>query len=180
MTVGSPRCAARCRASRRARDRRRPPGLGLSCDPIFHPAARGCEQHHRFGSGGPDRGRPGGRELLDAAVALLRGHAALFIGAGAVLATLEQLALYRPRSAAGLVAPFYLPYWDRLGEYWLQLATGLATEAIVIALLGSLTAGAAVPALLGERVRARDLVRGGRYGAVAIVALVAGVVVGVS
>lgn len=119
-------------------------------------------------------------ELLDAAVALLRGHAALFIGAGAVLATLEQLALYRPRSAAGLVAPFYLPYWDRLGEYWLQLATGLATEAIVIALLGSLTAGAAVPALLGERVRARDLVRGGRYGAVAIVALVAGVVVGVS
>jgi hypothetical protein len=118
--------------------------------------------------------------LLDAAVALLRGHARLFLISAAVLATIEQLLLYPLRNAAGLAAPLYLPYRDRLGEYWLLLAAGLATEATIIALLGGLTAGAAVPALLGERVRARDLLRNGRFGAVTAVALVVGAVAGLS
>lgn len=117
-------------------------------------------------------------ELLDAAVALLRGHARLFVISAAALATIEQVLLYPLRNVAGLVPPFYLPYRDRLGGYWLLLGSGLGTEATIIALLGGLTAGAAVPALLGERIRGRELVRGGRFGPVTVVALVAGVIVG--
>jgi hypothetical protein len=117
-------------------------------------------------------------ELLDAAVALLRGHAVLFLGTAALLAAAEQALLYPLRQAAGLRAPFYLPSFDRFGEYWLVLGVGLATEATIIALLGGLTAGAAVPAMLGDRVSGRDLVRGARFPAVIVVALVAGVVAG--
>lgn len=117
-------------------------------------------------------------ELLDAAVALLRQHAGLFLAAGAVLALAEQAVLLPARTSVAVAGPIYQPYRDRLGEYWLLLCAGLAIEAAVIALIGGLTAAAAGPALLGEPVRARELVRRARLGTVGLIALVAAVVAG--
>lgn len=111
-------------------------------------------------------------ELLDAAVALLRGQAKVLLGAGFVLAVIEQAALYGLRVGTAR-PPYLLPYDDRLDIYWLALAVGFATELVIITALGGLTAQAAGPALLGERVRIRP--RNGRFGAVALIAGLAGV-----
>jgi hypothetical protein len=120
-------------------------------------------------------------ELLDAAVSLLRTHARVFLGAAFLLAALEQAALYPLRQLAGITPPSYFPYADRLGAFWLTFATGLGTEAAILALLGGLTATAAGPALLGEHVPGRELLRraGQRALPIIVIAAVAGILVGV-
>jgi hypothetical protein len=88
-------------------------------------------------------------ELLDAGVALLRRHAGPLLLSGAVLAAVEQAALYplRRRALVGL------DYWaidaDHLGAFWLLIAVGLGTEAVIITLLGGLAAPAAQASLVG-------------------------------
>jgi hypothetical protein len=116
-------------------------------------------------------------ELLDAAVSLLRGHAAAYLTAGIVLAAAEQAVLYPLRLAAGIRPPLGLPYADRLGQYWVMLCAGLGTEATIIALLCGLTARAAGPALFGDRIATGALLapRGSRPFAVVATALVVGV-----
>lgn len=120
-------------------------------------------------------------ELLDTAVALLRRAATPLLLAGAVLGVAEQAALSPLRTAADVTVPGYLPHSDRLGQYWVLLAAGLAFEATAIALLGALASRAATADLLGERPTPRQLLtpRGARPAAVTVVALVTGLVVGV-
>ncbi len=120
-------------------------------------------------------------ELLDAAVNLLRRHGRIFLAAALVLALLEQLALYPLRRVAGMSAPFYFPYSDRVGYFWLTFCAGLGTEAAVLALLGTLTGAAAGPALLGHALGGRALLRqaAGRLGPALILAVAAFVLVGV-
>jgi hypothetical protein len=118
-------------------------------------------------------------ELLDAAVSLLRAHGRALLPVAVVLAAVEQALLVPLRLAAEAEPPAYLPDFPELRQlefYWLLLAAGAATEVTIIALLGGLTARAAGADLLGQRPRARDLLRprGGRFGAVAVVAVVAG------
>ena|SRR5437763_3492290 len=121
-------------------------------------------------------------ELMDAAVALLRGHARVYLPVALVLAAAEQAVLYPLRLAAGINPPWGLPYSDRLGQYWLMLGVGFGTEVTVIALVGGLTARAAGPALLGGRLPARRLLdpAGARVLPVAVVAVVAGAVTAVA
>jgi hypothetical protein len=120
-------------------------------------------------------------ELLDAAVNLLRRHGRIFLAAALVLAILEQLVLYPLRHLAGLSAPFYFAYSDRLGLFWLTFCTGLGTEAAILAILGTLTGTAAGPALLGRELGGRALLRqaAGRLVAGLLIAAVAFVLVGV-
>ncbi|MDQ7907770.1 hypothetical protein RB614_24925 [Phytohabitans sp. ZYX-F-186] len=118
-------------------------------------------------------------ELLDAAVSLLRAHGRALLPVAAVLAAIEQALLAPLRLAAGAEPPAYLPDFPQLRQlelYWVLLATGAAAEVTIIALLGGLTARAAGADLLGQRPTARQLLRpsGGRLGAVAVVAAVAG------
>jgi hypothetical protein len=117
-------------------------------------------------------------ELLDAAVSVLRRHGWLFIGTALAFAAVEQVMLYPLRRAAGVGPPYYLPYRDRLGEYWLLLAAGLACEASIIAVLGGLTAPAAANALLGVKQRSRELAKRARFGGVVVIAVVAGLIAG--
>jgi hypothetical protein len=113
-------------------------------------------------------------ELLDAAVSLLRRNARTLLLAGAAAAVVEQIVLYPLRLAASVTPPGYPPHSDRLGQYWVLLAAGFGTEAVAIAGLGGLAAGAAAGDLLGvRRTSARAL-------PVAVIALVAGAVVGLS
>jgi hypothetical protein len=114
-------------------------------------------------------------ELLDAAVALLRGHARVLLPVGLLLAAVEQAVLY-PLRVVSARPPYFLPYDDHLGTYWVVLSVGFAAEIAIIALLGGLAARAAGPAMLGERLPARALLapRGSRFGAVLVLAGVAG------
>ncbi|MFC0529234.1 hypothetical protein [Phytohabitans kaempferiae] len=119
-------------------------------------------------------------ELLDTAVSLLRAHGRALLPVAAVLAAIEQALLAPLRLAADVEPPAYLPDFPQLREmelYWVMLATGAATEVTIIALLGGLTARAAGADILGQRPTARQLLRprGGRFLAVAVVAVVAGV-----
>jgi hypothetical protein len=116
-------------------------------------------------------------EVLDAAVGLLRTHAKVFLGAGLLLAVVEQAVLLPLRTAAAAEPPFLLPYQDRLGQYWVMLAVGFGTEIAAITLLGGLTARTAAPALLGEQLADRAVIapRGSRFGAVLSIAAVIGV-----
>jgi cytochrome c oxidase subunit IV len=120
-------------------------------------------------------------ELLDAAVNLLRRHGRVFLAAALILALLEQLALYPLRHVAGMSAPFYFPYSDRVGYFWLTFCAGLGTEAAVLALLGTLTGAAAGPALLGREVAGRALLRqaASRVGPALVIAAAAFLLVGV-
>lgn len=106
-------------------------------------------------------------ERLDAAVELLRRNAVGLISVGAVLALVEQGLLYPLRRLADVSPPFYFDiYLRHLGAYWLLLATGLGTEAAIIAVLGGLAARAAVPALTGRGLGGVVGSRGGLGGAV--------------
>ncbi|NJC71546.1 hypothetical protein HC031_17735 [Planosporangium thailandense] len=120
-------------------------------------------------------------ELLDTAVALLRRGATPLLLAGAVLGVAEQAALRPLRTAADVSVPGYLPHSDRLGQYWVLLAAGLAAEAVAIALLGGLAGHVATADLLGERPTPRQLLSlgGSRWFAVTVVALITGLVVGI-
>jgi hypothetical protein len=102
-------------------------------------------------------------EILDAAVALLRERALPLLSLSLVLATTEQILLSRLREGAELAPPLY--YWQLSTAKldWVPVvATGLATEAFIIAVLGALAGAAAGPALLGHRLRNRDLFKRAR------------------
>lgn len=96
-------------------------------------------------------------ELLDAAMSLLRARAVPLLSTAAVLAVLEQALLVPLRTAAFATAPYYAPARGHFGQWWSVTAVGFATEAAVLTLLGALAAAAAGPALIGRRVRQRQL-----------------------
>jgi hypothetical protein len=119
-------------------------------------------------------------ELLDAAVLLLRTYWRVLLCCALVLAALEQAVLYPVRRLAGMSSPGYLPFVDRLGWFWLAIAVGLGTEAAIVAVLGVLSGTAAGPALLGQRLSGRELLRrsGRRAGAALVIGLVAALLAG--
>jgi hypothetical protein len=114
-------------------------------------------------------------ELLDAATNLLRRNALPLIGAGLVLALVEQLALYPLRHAASTHPPWYLPAVPGpVARYWLLLAVGFGTEAVIVTLLGGLAARASVADLTGAPPPRPLIGRGSRAGALALLALILG------
>ncbi|MCP3783058.1 hypothetical protein NLX85_06730 [Micromonospora sp. A3M-1-15] len=113
-------------------------------------------------------------ELLDSAVLLLRNQARVLVPLAVLLAVGEQALLHPLRVLAGARPPGWWFDPDRLGWYWLLLALGAGTEAMIIALLGNPAARSAGAALLGRRTGARELLHGARWGAT----LLAGVAVG--
>ena len=118
-------------------------------------------------------------ELLDAAVLLLRANARLFLIAAFVLAVCEQAVLYPLRAAAGVDGTTDLFATDDPGLWWLVFCCGLATEGVVLVLLGGLTGAAAGPALLGRPAApARELLRawGRRAPALLLLALTVGLI----
>jgi hypothetical protein len=119
-------------------------------------------------------------ELLDAAVALLRAHAVPLLALAVPLAALEQLALVPLRRAAGLTMPWELPDPEHTGSWWVLTATGFGTEAAIIAVLGSVAAAAAGPALVGVDVRGRQLWRRVRPFATLVAAALVGAVTALS
>lgn len=121
-------------------------------------------------------------ELLDAAVSLLREHARVYLAVAVVLAAAEQALLYPLRVAADLAGPAAVDWDERLGQFWLLLGLGLGTEAAILVLLGGLTARAAGPALLGQKVTGRQLLAptGGRFLALGLVAPLVGVATAVA
>lgn len=119
-------------------------------------------------------------ELLDSAVLLLRDQARLLVPLGVLLALAEQLLLHPLRVLAAARPPEWLPVGDRLGTYWLLLAAGAGTEAVIIALLGNPAARAAGAALLGRRARPAELLRPARWLATLLFAAAAGCAVGLA
>ncbi|MGK5521580.1 hypothetical protein ACSNN9_19820 [Micromonospora sp. URMC 107] len=117
-------------------------------------------------------------ELLDSAVLLLRGQARVLVPVALALAVAEQLLLYPLRLAAGTAPPVWFLEFGRFGAYWLLLAVGAATEAVIVLLLGNPAARAAGAALFGRAVGPRELLRpaGARWGATALLAVLVGVV----
>ncbi|OKI87637.1 hypothetical protein [Micromonospora sp. CB01531] len=106
-------------------------------------------------------------ELLDSAVLLLRGQARLLVPLAVLLALAEQALLHPLRVLADARPPAYWLDPDRLGWFWLLLALGAGTEALIIALLGNPAARGAGAALLGRQAGPRELLRpgGARWGA---------------
>ncbi|GIJ51049.1 hypothetical protein Val02_79350 [Virgisporangium aliadipatigenens] len=120
-------------------------------------------------------------ELLDAAVALFRTNARPLLLVAVLLAAAEQALLY-PLRIDTAKPPYMVPYDDALDWYWVMIGVGFATEALIITLLGGLTARAAGSALLGERLPPRALFapRGSRLGWVLAVAVFFGLTAGVA
>jgi len=120
-------------------------------------------------------------ELLDAALLLLRTHAAVLLPVAAALALLEQAALAPIRSWAFFDFATPWPSAHRLGEFWLLLCAGAGFEAAIVALLAAPASRAAGALLVGRRLPHRALLdpRGVRVAATVPLAAVAGVVVGV-
>ena len=96
-------------------------------------------------------------ELLDAAMSLLRSRALPLLSTAAVLGLLEQALLKPLREAAFLDAPYYGPARGHFGQWWSVVAVGFGLEILILTLVGALAAAAAGPALLGRRVRHREL-----------------------
>ncbi|MCW3814705.1 hypothetical protein ONA91_09580 [Micromonospora sp. DR5-3] len=121
-------------------------------------------------------------ELLDSAVLLLRGQARLLVPLAVLLALGEQALLHPLRALAGAHPPAYWLDPDRLGWYWLLLALGAGTEALIIALLGNPAARGAGAALLGRRAGLRELLRPGdaRWGGTLLAASAVGLTVGLA
>ncbi|GAA3342863.1 hypothetical protein GCM10020358_39410 [Amorphoplanes nipponensis] len=117
-------------------------------------------------------------ELLDAAMALMRARALPLLVAGAGLGLLEQALLVPLRAAAFVSAPYYGPARGHFGQWWLVTALGFGTETVILTLLGALAAAAAGPALLGRRVRHRELWARTRPLSTVSVALLLGVLAG--
>ncbi|GIF13444.1 hypothetical protein [Actinoplanes teichomyceticus] len=95
-------------------------------------------------------------ETLDSAITLLRRRALPLLPVAALLAAAEQALLAHLRTRSGLLPPFYLPAGD-LGGWWRTVATGLALEVGIVALLGAYAGAAAGPALLGHAADGRRL-----------------------
>lgn len=119
-------------------------------------------------------------EVLDAATGVLRHRPVRLLAAAAVLAALEQWALYPLRGDL-----WYAPhdYWGYItspgadgGAMWRLIAVGLGTEAAILALLGTFTGRSAARVLARSVPKAEVPTLPGRYGATAVVALVAGAV----
>ncbi|MEV6848321.1 hypothetical protein [Actinoplanes sp. NPDC051411] len=91
-------------------------------------------------------------ELLDTAVVLFRERALPLLLLALPLQALEQVAAWY----AG--APF-LDEFANFTVWWRVIATVLACDAVIVLLLGAYTGAAAVPALLGDRVTHRALVK---------------------
>ncbi|TDC31312.1 hypothetical protein [Micromonospora sp. KC213] len=119
-------------------------------------------------------------ELLDSAVLLLRAQGRLLLPLGVLLAVGEQLLLLPLRLAADLRGPTYWPDgWDQFVAYWLLLACGAGTEAVIVTLLGNPAARAGGAALLGRRAGVGELLRprGARWGATLLLAVPVGILV---
>ncbi|AGL15244.1 hypothetical protein [Actinoplanes sp. N902-109] len=119
-------------------------------------------------------------ELLDAAMTLLRAHAAPLLIVAGVLAAVEQVALVPLRELALATAPFYGPARGDFGTWWVLVAVGFAAEGFIICVLGSLAAAAAGPALVGRSVRHREMLRGMRPLSTLIAAIVLGAACGLA
>jgi hypothetical protein len=121
-------------------------------------------------------------ELLDAAVALLRTHFRLFPLAALGLAAAEQAVLYPLRQWADMTPPFYLPYSDALGPFWVTLSTGFGIEAAILALLGGLTGLSAAATFSGVELGGRAVLRGWlrRLGPLIVIAVVSGLLAGLA
>ncbi|MCZ7439624.1 hypothetical protein O7598_24695 [Micromonospora sp. WMMC241] len=124
-------------------------------------------------------------ELLDAAVLLLRDQARVLLPLALPLALAEQVLLHPMRMLAGAHPPGWWPGgWaggePRLGWYWLLLAVGAGTEAMIIALLGNPAARGGGAALLGRRLAPSELLRAARPGATVLAAVTVGLLVGLA
>jgi hypothetical protein len=117
-------------------------------------------------------------ELLDSAVLLLRGQAAVLLPLAAVLVAGEQLLLLPLRTVVGATGPLWWPSGlSEFGVFWFLLALGAATEAMIILLLGNPAAHAAADALVGRRPAATDAWGpGGRWGATVLLCPAVGAV----
>ncbi|MGC5053544.1 hypothetical protein ACLQ2S_19030 [Micromonospora sp. DT48] len=118
-------------------------------------------------------------ELLDSAVLLLRAQAPVLLPFAAVLAAGEQLLLRPLRLAVDATGPLWWPSGlNEFGLFWLLLAFGAATEAMIITLLGNPAARAAAGTLVGRRPTVAELVdpRAARWGATVLLCLVVGAV----
>ena len=115
-------------------------------------------------------------ELLDGAVAVLRTRPGRLVGLGALLAVLEQVALYPLRSLADLDVTL-TPGTGRLVEYGWLVVTGFGTEAIIIAALAAVAAQRGGSLLLGRFAPAPPRVR---WPGALVVVVVSGVVVAAS
>ena len=112
-------------------------------------------------------------ELLDGAVGVLRTRPWRLVGLGALLAALEQLALYPLRALADLDLRLQ-PGSGLLAEYGLLVVAGFASEAVIIALLAAVAARRGGSVLLGRFAPAAPRTR---WSGVAAVAVIAGLVV---
>ena len=118
-------------------------------------------------------------ELLDAALLLLRTHAAVLLPLAAGLAIAEQAVLAPLRSWSRVRPPYPYPDFDNIGQFWVTLCVGAGLEAVIIALLAAPASRAAGALLVGRPLPHRALLdpRGIRLPATLLVALVAGVIV---
>lgn len=91
-------------------------------------------------------------ELLDAALQLARGRAALLLLPAAVFAIAEQAVLYPVREALGvdLINGFDNGFWGSVGELWLVVAFGFGLEAFIITNLGPWAGRIAAADLTGD------------------------------
>ncbi|QLQ39417.1 hypothetical protein [Micromonospora robiginosa] len=120
-------------------------------------------------------------ELLDSAVLLLRDQARVLLPLAVPLVVAEQILLHPMRVFAGAGPPGWWPAGEPgLDRYWLLLAVGAATEAMIIALLGNPAARGGAAALLGRRLAPSELRHEARPGATLLVAVLVGLAVGVA
>jgi len=119
-------------------------------------------------------------ELLDAALLVLRGHAAALLPLAAILAVGEQWLLGPLRTWVGLdlLDPFR-SLDENLGPLWTLLCVGAGCEAMIIAVVAAPAARAAGALLLGRQLGNRAVLdpRGLRPFATFALALFAGLVV---
>ncbi|GAA1878522.1 hypothetical protein [Asanoa iriomotensis] len=119
-------------------------------------------------------------ELLDAALLVLRAHAAALLPVAAALAVGEQFLLAPLRDWASLDVADPFRYLDRdFPQTWTVLCIGAGFEAVIIALLAAPAARAAGALLVGRPLDNRAALdpRGLRPVATVALALFAGVVV---
>ncbi|MDI1460516.1 hypothetical protein QEZ54_06005 [Catellatospora sp. KI3] len=111
-------------------------------------------------------------ELLDAAMQLVHRNGRTLLTVAAVLAALEQLALYPIRLAADYQPASGLP--GLFSGYWPVFALGMGLEAMIITGLGLVTGRAVVADVAGVPARALGGFRPGTVAKTVLLALVAG------
>lgn len=113
-------------------------------------------------------------ELLDAATTLLRTRAPVLLGAGFLLALLEQAALFPLRQLADQTYVFF-PDEDGFGWFALLFIIGFVTETICITVLGAMSAAAAPRAMLGAGAPPRPVRPFGAEVLTAVIAVICAV-----